>query len=111
MPAWFLDRRAGYRVFYRLVQSEDPETTELFAYLAMAFAKDKVLKTDMKKLRDAIKDGACTVSEWKPFPGSPRASHKKKELKFLRIFIFACIHNAGRSQMSAAFFNQIADTL
>lgn len=23
--------------------------------------------------------------------------------------IFACIHNAGRSQMSAAFFNQIAD--
>jgi|SRR5579859_5597955 len=24
-------------------------------------------------------------------------------------FIFACIHNAGRSQMSAAFFNQLAD--
>jgi arsenate reductase len=23
--------------------------------------------------------------------------------------IFACVHNAGRSQMSAAFFNQIAD--
>ena len=23
--------------------------------------------------------------------------------------IFACIHNAGRSQMSAAFFNQLAD--
>jgi arsenate reductase len=27
----------------------------------------------------------------------------------LRTFIFACIHNAGRSQMSAAFFNQLAD--
>jgi len=27
----------------------------------------------------------------------------------LRIFIFACVHNAGRSQMSAAFFNQLAD--
>ena len=27
----------------------------------------------------------------------------------MRIFIFACIHNAGRSQMSAAFFNQLAD--
>jgi arsenate reductase (thioredoxin) len=24
-------------------------------------------------------------------------------------FIFACIHNAGRSQMSAAFFNQLVD--
>lgn len=27
----------------------------------------------------------------------------------MRVFIFACVHNAGRSQMSAALFNQIAD--
>lgn len=27
----------------------------------------------------------------------------------MRTYIFACIHNAGRSQMSAAFFNQLAD--
>jgi arsenate reductase len=27
----------------------------------------------------------------------------------MRIFIFACVHNAGRSQMSAAFFNQLSD--
>lgn len=27
----------------------------------------------------------------------------------MRTFLFACIHNAGRSQMSAAFFNQLAD--
>lgn len=27
----------------------------------------------------------------------------------MREFIFACIHNAGRSQMSAAFFNELAD--
>jgi len=27
----------------------------------------------------------------------------------MRTFIFACSHNAGRSQMSAAFFNQLAD--
>jgi arsenate reductase len=25
--------------------------------------------------------------------------------------IFACVHNAGRSQMSAAFFNELADPL
>lgn len=27
----------------------------------------------------------------------------------MRTFIFACIHNAGRSQMSAALFNQLVD--
>jgi arsenate reductase len=27
----------------------------------------------------------------------------------MNIVIFACVHNAGRSQMSAAFFNQLAD--
>jgi arsenate reductase len=27
----------------------------------------------------------------------------------MRTFIFACVHNAGRSQMSAAFFNLLAD--
>jgi arsenate reductase len=27
----------------------------------------------------------------------------------MKTVIFACVHNAGRSQMSAAFFNQIAD--
>lgn len=64
-----LDRRAGYRVFYRLVQTENVEITELFRYLAKAFANDKRLKADMKKLREAIKDGACTVSEWKPMSG------------------------------------------
>lgn len=27
----------------------------------------------------------------------------------MKTVIFACIHNAGRSQMAAAFFNQLAD--
>jgi arsenate reductase len=27
----------------------------------------------------------------------------------LKTVLFACLHNAGRSQMSAAFFNQLAD--
>src|ERR1700712_5383908 len=27
----------------------------------------------------------------------------------MRNIIFACVHNAGRSQMAAAFFNQLAD--
>jgi ArsR family transcriptional regulator len=64
-----LDRRVGYRVFYRLVQSENTEITELFEYLVQVFATDKLLKAEMKKLREAIKDGSCTVSEWKPLSG------------------------------------------
>jgi ArsR family transcriptional regulator len=64
-----LDRRVGYRVFYRLVHSENTEITELFEYLVQVFATDKFLKSDMKKLREAIKDGSCTVSEWKPLSG------------------------------------------
>ena len=27
----------------------------------------------------------------------------------MQTVIFACVHNAGRSQMSAAFFNEFAD--
>ena len=27
----------------------------------------------------------------------------------MRTYLFACVHNAGRSQMAAAFFNQLAD--
>ena len=27
----------------------------------------------------------------------------------MRLVIFACVHNAGRSQMAAAFFNAMAD--
>jgi arsenate reductase len=29
----------------------------------------------------------------------------------MQTVIFACVHNAGRSQMAAAFFNQLADPL
>lgn len=64
-----LDRRDGYRVFYRLVRSEDLETAELFEYLVLTFGKDRAFKADVKKLREAIKTGSCTVSEWKPLSG------------------------------------------
>lgn len=30
------------------------------------------------------------------------------KMETLRTFIFACVHNAGRSQMSSALFNQLA---
>lgn len=29
----------------------------------------------------------------------------------MKTYIFACVHNAGRSQMAAAFFNHLADSM
>jgi arsenate reductase (thioredoxin) len=31
------------------------------------------------------------------------------EVKSMKTFLFACVHNAGRSQMAAAWFNRLAD--
>ena len=44
-----------------------------------------------------------------PRPAVRRAAaHKSHRDSMLKV-IFACVHNAGRSQMAAAFFNQLAD--
>ena len=56
------DRREGYRVYYRLMDDNKPEYQELLAYLRLAL-KDKTFMSDTKKLKQAIKDGACSVSE------------------------------------------------
>jgi|SRR5476651_2456147 len=59
------DRRAGYRIYYRLVEDNNQEQQALVSYLRVAL-KDKLFLTDTKKLREAIKNGACRVSESKP---------------------------------------------
>jgi ArsR family transcriptional regulator len=59
------DRRAGYRVYYRLMKDNKPEYKALVAYLKVAL-KDKLFLADTKKLKEAIKHGACSVSELKP---------------------------------------------
>jgi ArsR family transcriptional regulator len=55
------DRRNGYRVYYRLTPSKS--NSGLFAFLQQAFKADKTFAGDLKRLRAAIKDGACSVSE------------------------------------------------
>jgi arsenate reductase (thioredoxin) len=40
---------------------------------------------------------------------SPHNSPELAGPPSMRTFVFACVHNAGRSQMSAAFFNHFAD--
>jgi ArsR family transcriptional regulator len=58
-----LDRRDGYRVFYRLVDADGHDSSRLFDYLRRAFAQDKAFAGDLKGLKAAIRQGACTVSE------------------------------------------------
>jgi ArsR family transcriptional regulator len=57
------DRRHGYRVFYRLAESQGTGSSLLIEYLRHAFEQDKAFSNDLKGLRAAIRDGACTVSE------------------------------------------------
>lgn len=66
------DRRAGYRIYYRLV-NEKKDAQALVTYLQQALT-DKVFSSDTRKLKHAIKDGACTVSEGinQVAVGSPR---------------------------------------
>ena len=59
------DRRAGYRIYYRLMKDNKPEYKALLSYLKLAL-KDKLFLADTKKLKEAIKNGACSVSESKP---------------------------------------------
>lgn len=57
------DARRGFRVYYRLNGVQDAEHDALFTYLTEAFRQDRLFRHDQRKLRAAIRDGACTVSE------------------------------------------------
>jgi ArsR family transcriptional regulator, arsenate/arsenite/antimonite-responsive transcriptional repressor len=58
------DRRAGYRVYYRLADDERSEYKGLIEYLRVAL-RDKLFLADSRRLKQAIKGGACSVSELK----------------------------------------------
>ncbi len=58
-----LDRRSGYRVYYRLTAKHSPDHKLLFDYLERAFRCEKQFPEDLKRLKEAIREGACTVSD------------------------------------------------
>ena len=58
-----VDRRDGYRVFYRLAEGEAPGSSMLVDYLRSVFSADKAFGADLRSLSAAVRDGACTVSE------------------------------------------------
>jgi len=58
-----LDRRDGYRVYYRLAEPRTGLRKRLFEFLQLAFKSDEPFKSDAKRLKEAISQGACTLSE------------------------------------------------
>ena len=62
-----LDRRDGYRVFYRLANVKRSEKKRLFEFLRRIFESETQLNRDTQRLKEAIASGSCTLSEWKPF--------------------------------------------
>jgi hypothetical protein len=53
-----------------------------------------------------------TLPALPPLPATARQiimPHEAGETKPVKTYLFACVHNAGRSQMAAAFFNVCAD--
>jgi ArsR family transcriptional regulator len=64
-----LDRRDGYRIFYRLADPKQGTKKRLFEFLQDAYRNEEQLQADKKRLREAIEAGSCTLSEWKPYSG------------------------------------------
>lgn len=56
-----VDRREGFRVFYRLAPASNETIKRLFQFLAFAFRRDDSFRSDLRRLKHAIKGGACAV--------------------------------------------------
>lgn len=56
-----LDRRAGYRVYYRLAHGRGKE--KLFEFLRGQFRNDPRLKKDVERLKEAVRDGECSLRQ------------------------------------------------
>lgn len=71
------DRRVGYRVYYRLVRDKTPASRGLVEYLHAAL-RERPFLTDLRRLKQAIKDGSCSVSELRPVHADHRqlSSHR-----------------------------------
>ncbi len=68
-----LDRREGTRMYYRLEQPSERVRKLLFTFLRQAFQSSETLEEDSRKLKKAIENGSCTVSEWKPYSALARS--------------------------------------
>jgi ArsR family transcriptional regulator len=62
-----VDRRDGFRMYYRLADPAETTKQLLFTFLRQVFAIEEELQQDTERLREAIATGSCTASEWKPY--------------------------------------------
>lgn len=62
-----LDRRDGFRIFYRLADPKQGTKKRLFEFLQDAYKGEAQLAADKKRLKEAIEAGSCTLGEWKPY--------------------------------------------
>jgi ArsR family transcriptional regulator, arsenate/arsenite/antimonite-responsive transcriptional repressor len=68
-----VDRRDGFRMFYRLSDPTEATRRLLFAFLRQVFEAEEQLQQDTERLKEAIAAGSCTVSDWRPYSGLARA--------------------------------------
>jgi ArsR family transcriptional regulator len=62
-----LDRRDGFRIFYRLSEPMRGPKKLLFDFLRHAFKDGELFEDDTCRLKEAIQHGACTRTEWRPY--------------------------------------------
>ncbi len=68
-----LDRRDGFRIFYRLAEPTRGSKKALFEFLRQSFKGAEPFEDDTQKLKEAIKHGACTRTEWRPYAALHRS--------------------------------------
>lgn len=68
-----LDRRDGFRIFYRLAEPTRGVRKTLFDFLRQAFKDEEPFGEDTRKLKDAIQHGACTRTKWLPYSALQRS--------------------------------------
>ncbi len=78
-----LDRREGYRVYYRLADSRTGSRKHLFEFLQLAFHSEEPYRSDKKRLKGAVAEGACTLSELSSLsvPVTSRSKESSREQK------------------------------
>jgi ArsR family transcriptional regulator len=72
-----LDRRDGYRIYYRLTDPAEATRRSLFDFLRQVFGDKEQMQRDTVRLKQAIAAGSCTVSEWKPYSALRRSRTRR----------------------------------
>jgi ArsR family transcriptional regulator len=74
-------RRSANRIYYRIASAASIDHKLLFDYLSHALRHEEPFGSDLKKLKVAIKNGGCTVSElhaYEPTVNAPRVRTAQK---------------------------------